>query len=137
VTAYVVGIRPSDSTKPLPTVRITEGTSVVGSDVHAIAWAAAGHFVTGGGARTLPPDTSTSTETGFAEIAPLLLTGQLLTGSYPDFLSFQLLRGSDPYSFLVWYLPGLQPNIWRASSKDHIYSSKGRVRAFAVNVKFN
>ena len=115
LTAYVVGIRPRDGGRPLPTVQITSETSMVGSYVQAKAPAAAGHVITGGGALTLladPPGTSA----GFATLADPLLTGQLLTGSYPD---------------------GLVPNVWRASAKDHIYSSKGRVRAFAVNVKIN
>jgi hypothetical protein len=119
LTAYVVGIRPRDSTKPLPTVQITSGTSVVGSHVYAFAAAAAGHLITGGGAAIQ------ETYTLEASTPPLLLTGQRLTGSYPDFWP------------LFPALESVFPNIWRASSKDHIYPSKASVRAYAVNVKFN
>jgi len=129
LTAYVVGIRPVDMMKPPPTVQITSGTSGVGSNVQAIAVGAPGYVVTGGGALTLLDDTATP---------PQLLADQLLTGSYPGVwpASWVVSTASSNYVTLIpiyW----IAPNAWYASSKDHVYSSKGRVRAFAVNVKFD
>jgi hypothetical protein len=135
LTAVVVGIRPKDMTKPPPTVQITTGTSGVGSHVQAIAVgaAASGYVVTGGGAQTLPDDTSTGTSTGF--VLEPLFTGQLLTGSYPGAWPAWRILSAAP--FIVAPVYWTTPNAWYASSKDHILSGKHRVRAFAVNVKFD
>ena len=75
-------------------------------------------MVTGGGALTLPADAASGGgSAGVRRLAIERLSGQLLTGSYPDFT--------------------VASTGWRASSKDHMHSSPGKVQAFAVNVKFN
>lgn len=136
ITANVVGIRPKDRTKPLPSVEITSATSVFPVPrPHARAVAAASPVVTGGRALTLAADLSLEILaddlpldfTDIARPAPWLGTGQLPHGQLPGFLAPGPLGAT-------YRLPD---RMARELEGPHIYPSPRRVRAFAVNVKFN
>jgi len=125
IVAYVIGIRPKRAGVPLPEVRITSATSEVGAHVTAIALAAPGFVITGGGAVTggapvriisTPPAEPIRPRD---PASPPPAQGQLLTATFPE-----VPAGSAVVSG------------WRAMAKDHIYSSPGIVVAYAVNLRF-
>jgi microsomal dipeptidase-like Zn-dependent dipeptidase len=125
IVAYVIGIRPKKPGMPLPEVQITSATSEVGAHVTAIAPAAPGFVITGGGAVTGRPPLTLSDPTAEtirprnpAPTAPPA-QGQLLTATFPEVAAGSVVASG-----------------WRAAAKDHMYASPGTVTAYAVNLRF-
>lgn len=125
IEAYVIGVRPRNSTWPMPTMVITKAQGTYGSTVQAQVSGASGYVVTGGGSiggstvvQMVPGSGPNPRPT--AQTDPTKQSAIFLTASYP-------IGGGTG---------GRTPIGWTARGKDHTMTSPGTVTVYAVSVKF-
>jgi hypothetical protein len=127
IDAYVIGIRPRNSSWPMPTMMITKAVSAV-SDKPAVPVAgldkSTGYIVTGGGVCGVSGNVICEVSSGRFR--------QVMVADGPD----------QPALFLTASYPsaggtnGVNPTGWLGSGKFHLIPGTSTVTTYAINVKF-